>query len=124
MSSDTEGRPIYAMYCRNPGRRIDQIMQMIDDGLSDEEISDRYGGEQYGADVATIHVYRLAHDNKLSHLAKFDTVNAGLPRALLKATVRQLHENGLTSRQIAGHLGIRQDTVSKILKGYRSAAQR
>ena len=54
--------------CRVPGTRCAAIMEMIDQGLSDEAIAARYmeTDEKLEAAAQTIAVYRKAHDGRLA----------------------------------------------------------
>lgn len=54
-------QPLFVKYCRRPGTRCAKIMQMIDDGKTDEEIAERWRTTKY--DIA---VYRKAHDGTLT----------------------------------------------------------
>ena len=61
---------VFDRMCRVPGTRCAAIMDMIDRGLSDEEIAARFdvvrGDSTHSCAAADIAVYRKAHDGTLA----------------------------------------------------------
>ena len=78
--------PPFKRYCRVKGTRCNRIMEMIEQGMTDRQISDKYGGALFGADVQTIRVYRKALEGKL-------TRGHVMTRAEVEAMERELRRN-------------------------------
>ena len=78
--------PPFTRYCRVKGTRCNRIMEMIEQGMTDQQISNKYGGAMCGADVSTIRVYRKALRGKL-------TRGHVMTRAEVEALERELRRN-------------------------------
>lgn len=100
-----DGKPAFDLYCRQPGTRINAIMEMIDQGWGDPEIA-----LAFDTDAETIAVFRKAHDGKLT------TGSDGDPR---RGDVYLMTMAGYTADQIAKALKLDRNTVYRWAKEYR-----
>lgn len=125
--NDLDGRPAFYKYCRRPGTRCNAIMEMIERGMSDEEIANtirrtpgRIRGQNPNADTdaVTISVYRKAHDNKLCKMAVY-TINRVDERR--DRLIWAMRDSGMKPVNIAAELGVSVDIVRYALK--RKAAR-
>lgn len=120
--NDSDGRPAFYRYCRRPGTRCNDIMQLIDMGFTDEEIAElvsqipskvRGLNPNAGCSAETISVYRKAHDNRLCDLTERAANQANDERDSL---IWAMHDSGARPTKIAEALGVSIDIVRYALK--------
>lgn len=110
--NNIDGRPAFELYCRVKGTRCNAIMTLIDKGWTDDDIAARFH-----TTPDTIHVYRLAHDDKLTTLPyTHDAYRCALNYKMLMLRVPELAAKGYGQRKIADILGVNRDSVRKWLK--------
>lgn len=76
--NSVSGNPAFVMYCRQPGTRIAEIMELIDHGFDDATIAAMYdNGTGNVCQAADIAVYRKAHDGHLSRGSRSEDPRRG-----------------------------------------------
>ena len=121
--------PFFERYCRRPGTRCAQIMRLIDEGLTDEEIANKIKHTPDKArgvhanrecDAVTISVYRKAHDGTLTppsgEAFRSDS------KAATEEQARRMREAGMTVRAISEALGISQDRAGHYVRGVQKGS--
>lgn len=119
-ANNIDGRPAFELYCRVPGTRCNAIMAMLDKGIGDEAIANRFH-----TDVETIHVYRLAHDDKLTTISPYE-IEKHMPGEryfihLINEKIYALHNAGVKPRMIAKMLKLDRDMVRKATKNHKKS---
>ena len=128
MINDLDGRPAYYQYCRIPGTRCNAIMEMIDRGMSDEQIAEavkRMPIKQFNSDcdAKTISVYRKAHDNKLCRIrTKYGFHSEDI--SLRNAVVMLACQKGIPLNMISETLKLSYEAVRHIVADSRKPRRR
>ena len=106
------GNAAFIRYCRQPGTRIAQIMDYIDQGWSDEMIANVFDdGSGHYCTAQDIAVYRKAHDGKLSRGRIEDPRRGDLYEMITK--------DGMTCKEAAAALHLDITTAYRWSKEYR-----
>lgn len=107
---------VFERFCRVPGTRCAEIMEMIDKGLSDEEIGAKYKRQmEVGCDPAeTIAVYRKAHDGTLAP-------PEGTPfrhddKDERDAAIMALRQMGRNAKELQQIFGMAKSSIWRILR--------
>lgn len=113
----------FDLRCRQPGTRCAAIMDMIDQGMSDEEIAAIYNNEpKMPCSPEDIAVYRKAHDGTL-------TPPAGMPyhvddKEERDATMLALYQMGSSADDLRCIFGLAKSSILKILRKQRKKKNR
>lgn len=112
------GDAAFELYCRAPGTRCAAIMDMIDRGLSDEEIAARFdvvrGDSAHSCAAADIAVYRKAHDGTLA--PPDGTPFRHDDKDERDATIMALRQMGHNAKELQQIFGMAKSSIWRILR--------
>lgn len=124
-----EYRTPFERMCRVPGTRCNAIMEMIERGMSDEEIANtikrtpgRIRGQNpnAGTDAVTISVYRKALNGTLTEASGEAFRTDDKPVAAL---VYRMREQGMKNTEISAALGLTRNQVDHYFRKRRKRSK-